>query len=180
MKRFCGLMPSDEIEKTVIYKYLPNDSLIEIEAGPNGWTIIAPDESTKFKDEKIGTEKNFENAENELYSEYEAKDLFRMPHHINTVEEAICEKDDENAEAADKQEIIDQLTEICADDNERKDSWNKNHNKVNMNEFQAKAFAKFDCITPDNELDISKLIRNPEIMDKVRQWLDENKKNNSK
>lgn len=179
MERFCDLMPSDEIEKTIIYKYLPNDSLIEIEAGPNGWTIIAPDESTKFKDEKIGTEKNFENAENELYGEYEAKDLFRIPHHINTPEEALCEKDEENAEAADKQEMIDQLTEIWADDNERKGRWIKNYNKVNMNECQAKAFAKFGCITPENELDIPKLIRNPEIMDKVRQWLDENK-NNSK
>ena len=64
MRRFFGMMPSSEIEVTKIY----DDGLsgylrLQIDAGPNGWTVHMADGSAKFKDESKGTEKNLAEAE---------------------------------------------------------------------------------------------------------------------
>lgn len=61
MKRFMGMMPIKEVEKTAIYK----DSYgheVRIDAGPNGWTVFYVDGSTNYKDETLTTEENFNNA----------------------------------------------------------------------------------------------------------------------
>lgn len=61
MKRFMGLMPSDEV---TINKYFidSNKLRIRIQAGPHGWTIIYADSSTSFQDNDAKPEENFANA----------------------------------------------------------------------------------------------------------------------
>lgn len=61
MKRFFGMMPVDEIERT---EHFVDDCGLPvlIDAGPNGWTVRFADMSSKYKDESIGTEANFKNA----------------------------------------------------------------------------------------------------------------------
>lgn len=61
MKRFFGMMPVDEIERTehFVDKY---GEPVRIDAGPNGWTVRFADMSSKYMDESIGTEANFKNA----------------------------------------------------------------------------------------------------------------------
>lgn len=61
MKRFCGMMPSSEIEKTKQYKN-SHDLKITIEAGVHGWTITYADSSTKYKDTDSTTDENFKTA----------------------------------------------------------------------------------------------------------------------
>ena len=61
MKRFYGMMPCDEIEKEVQYKDNHNMNCL-IQAGPNGWTVIFADSSTRYKDNVATTEKNFNEA----------------------------------------------------------------------------------------------------------------------
>lgn len=69
MKRFMGMMPSDEIEKTVSFK--EKLGTITIDAGPNGWTIIYPDGSTIWKDnEGAGTEENYKVAAAVVYTQF--------------------------------------------------------------------------------------------------------------
>jgi hypothetical protein len=61
MKRFFGMMPVKEIERTEEFM----DDLgfsVRIDAGPNGWTVRFADMSSSYKDESIGTEANFKNA----------------------------------------------------------------------------------------------------------------------
>jgi hypothetical protein len=61
MKRFFGMMPSDEIKKEKHYK----DDLglrITIQAGPHGWTIMYADSSSEFKDVDSTTNENFKTA----------------------------------------------------------------------------------------------------------------------
>lgn len=61
MKRFFGMMPVSEIERTeeFVDKY---GLSVRIDAGPNGWTVRFADMSSAYKDESIGTEANFKNA----------------------------------------------------------------------------------------------------------------------
>ena len=61
MKRFFGMMPVSEIERTenFVDKY---GLSVRIDAGPNGWTVRFADMSSRYKDESIGTDANFENA----------------------------------------------------------------------------------------------------------------------
>lgn len=67
MKRFFGMMPSDEIEKEVIWKDDPDSNFKEtIQAGPNGWSIIWADTSTTFKDDPKGTTANYKEAVEKL------------------------------------------------------------------------------------------------------------------
>ena len=64
MKRFFGMMPSSEIEVRKIYDDgLSGHLHMEIDAGPNGWTLRMADGSTRYKDESKGTEKNLAEAE---------------------------------------------------------------------------------------------------------------------
>lgn len=61
MRRFAGMMPVSEIERTETFK----DKLglrVRIDAGPNGWTIRWADNGSTYADESIGTDANFKNA----------------------------------------------------------------------------------------------------------------------
>lgn len=70
MKRFMGMMPSNEIEKTVTFKDEFNMK-IRIDAGPNGWTITYADGSTIWKDnEGAGTEENYKVAAAVVYTQF--------------------------------------------------------------------------------------------------------------
>lgn len=61
MNRFMGLMPANEIEKS--QTFLDEHGLkVTIEAGPNGWTIIYADSSSKYEDVINTTEENFYKA----------------------------------------------------------------------------------------------------------------------
>lgn len=61
MKRFFGMMPVNEIERTE--HFVDECGLsVRIDAGPNGWTVRFADMSSRYKDESIGTEANFKNA----------------------------------------------------------------------------------------------------------------------
>lgn len=61
MKRFCGMMPSSEIEKSK--QYMDGSGLkITIEAGMHGWTITYADASTKYRDIDSTTDDNFKTA----------------------------------------------------------------------------------------------------------------------
>ena len=61
MKRFFGMMPVNEIERT---EYFVDECglSVRIDAGPNGWTVRFADMSSEYKDETLGTEANFKNA----------------------------------------------------------------------------------------------------------------------
>lgn len=61
MNRLFGLMPNNEtvIERTFIDQ---NNLTVMIQAGPNGWSIIYSDYSSKYNDEKSTTEENFNKA----------------------------------------------------------------------------------------------------------------------
>ncbi len=62
MKRMFGMMPSKEIEVSNIYD--DGDGMkVTIDAGPNGWSILLADGSSKYKDESKGTEANLAEAE---------------------------------------------------------------------------------------------------------------------
>ena len=61
MNRIFGLMPVAEIEKEQRFKDTYGLSII-IQAGPNGWTIIYADSSSKWNDEENTTEENFNKA----------------------------------------------------------------------------------------------------------------------
>ena len=69
MKRFMGMMPTNEIEREENFKN-QDDLKIKIQAGPNGWTILYSDGERKYKDNTCSTEENF----NEAY-ETAVKDL---------------------------------------------------------------------------------------------------------
>lgn len=63
MKRFFGMMPSNEIEKEEIWIDDPESNFKEIiQAGPNGWTIIWADGGSSYVDQSKGTEANYEEA----------------------------------------------------------------------------------------------------------------------
>lgn len=65
MKRFCGMMPSDEIEKRV--QYVDEEGLhIFIDVGKHGWTIHWADMSTTYGDKDATTEENFKEAYEKL------------------------------------------------------------------------------------------------------------------
>lgn len=61
MRRFAGMMPVNEIERTEIFKDKYGGS-VRIDAGPNGWTVRYADMSSNYADVSFGTEQNFKNA----------------------------------------------------------------------------------------------------------------------
>ena len=61
MNRMFGLMPRNEVEKERSFKD-PNGLTITIQAGPNGWTIIYADYSSRYADVESTTEENFDTA----------------------------------------------------------------------------------------------------------------------
>ena len=65
MKRFFGMMPSSEVELQKSFE----DSLgyrINLEAGPNGWTVMYEDGSTDYKDAVATSEANLDEAVSHL------------------------------------------------------------------------------------------------------------------
>jgi len=71
MKRFMGLMPSSEvaIEKRFLVD-VNQIQVVTIQAGYGGWTIIFPDNSTEFKDEKNDPETNYQIAKKVMQKHY--------------------------------------------------------------------------------------------------------------
>jgi hypothetical protein len=61
MKRFFGMMPSDEIDIEKRYTD-KNGYKITIQAGLHGWTILWSDMSSNFKDSDATAEENFKTA----------------------------------------------------------------------------------------------------------------------
>lgn len=61
MRRFAGMMPVNEIERTEIFKDKYGHD-VRIDAGPNGWTVRYADMSSNYADASFGTEQNFKNA----------------------------------------------------------------------------------------------------------------------
>lgn len=61
MKRFFGMMPSNEISIEKSYKDKHNLTII-IQAGEHGWTVIYADGGTNYKDVDDTPENNFEKA----------------------------------------------------------------------------------------------------------------------
>lgn len=61
MVRFCGMMPSSDIERQEIFKDM-SDLEIIIQAGVNGWTIIYADGSTNYADKLDTVDNNFNEA----------------------------------------------------------------------------------------------------------------------
>ena len=64
MKRFFGMMPSDEIKKEEHFRDKSNLEII-IQAGENGWSILYADGSSLYRDNTKDTEGNFKEAYNE-------------------------------------------------------------------------------------------------------------------
>ena len=67
MKRFMGMMPSDEVEinKRVKDKYGMG---ITIQSGKNGWTILYADSSSEYENVESTAEGNFNAAMGRLRS----------------------------------------------------------------------------------------------------------------
>lgn len=61
MVRFCGMMPSSDIERQEIFKDM-SDLEIVIQAGVKGWTIIYADGSTDYVDKVDTVDNNFNEA----------------------------------------------------------------------------------------------------------------------
>lgn len=61
MNRMFGMMPRNEVEKERSFKD-PHGLTITIQAGPNGWTIIYADHSSRWDDIEATTEENFDTA----------------------------------------------------------------------------------------------------------------------
>lgn len=58
MKRFMGMMPSDEVK--IRKRFDTGDGMTaRIDAGPNGWTVTYADYSTRFEDKEDSSENNF-------------------------------------------------------------------------------------------------------------------------
>lgn len=61
MRRFMGLMPSDEVQ--LEHRYLDRNNMrVIIQAGPHGYTILWADHSSNWEDVDDTTENNFEKA----------------------------------------------------------------------------------------------------------------------
>jgi len=66
MNRFCGMMPSSEVEKEKSFRVGAGQLIVTIQAGKNGWTILYADSSSEYKDVVDTTENNFNKALNIL------------------------------------------------------------------------------------------------------------------
>lgn len=79
MKRFFGMMPSDEIKKSETYDD-GNGLRIRIDAGPNGWTVTWADGGTNYNDVVATTEENFKTAYDLMISKFpKAKEVKDRP-----------------------------------------------------------------------------------------------------
>lgn len=61
MKRFLGLMPSDEVTIERVFVDFTKHKVL-IQAGPKGWTVIYADNSCEYKDVDATAEDNFDAA----------------------------------------------------------------------------------------------------------------------
>lgn len=74
MKRFFGMMPSDEIK---IQKTFADDLglKIKIQAGENGWTILYADNSSEYADVVDKSLNNFNAALKKLKEHFNVKEF---------------------------------------------------------------------------------------------------------
>lgn len=70
MKRFMGMMPSNEVKKEKQFKVGAGQLTVTVQAGENGWTIIYADSSSDYKDVVDTTENNFNKAVEVLKSNF--------------------------------------------------------------------------------------------------------------
>ena len=90
MKRFMGMMPSEEIKKSK--QFIDSSGLkITIDAGENGWTILYADSSSEYKDVVDTTENNFNAALTVLKSHLEVKEC-DSESRGERCEECMCER----------------------------------------------------------------------------------------
>jgi hypothetical protein len=67
MKRFMGMMPSNEVE--IIKRIKDKTGMgITIQSGKNGWTILYADSSSDYQDIESTAEENFNRALGRLKS----------------------------------------------------------------------------------------------------------------
>ena len=69
MKRFMGMMPSNEVKKEKRFD-TGNGLIATVQAGENGWTILYADSSSEYKDVVDTTENNFDKAVEVLKSHF--------------------------------------------------------------------------------------------------------------
>lgn len=62
MKRFMGMMPSDEVKKEQRFKVGDGQLTVTVQSGENGWTILYADGSSEYADEFDTTDNNFNKA----------------------------------------------------------------------------------------------------------------------
>lgn len=117
MKRFFGMMPSDEItiEKTYRAHGIMVDVYITIQAGPNGWTVIWPDKGTNYDDKTDDPEENFKTAYELAKTKYPD-----MVEDNESAEECdCCEECDEEDDSEDISGLLSLYTKLAEDIMER-------------------------------------------------------------
>lgn len=91
MKRFMGMMPSNEIELTQHFVD-DNGFKIKVESGKNGWTITFADYSTMYKDVEASSEDNMDAAVNELKKQMKVHPVIKSDTPNEEISEEICEE----------------------------------------------------------------------------------------
>ena len=70
MKRFFGMMPSNEVKREERFKVGIGQLIVTIQAGENGWTILYADSSSEYKDESDTVDNNFDKAMKVLKAQF--------------------------------------------------------------------------------------------------------------
>jgi hypothetical protein len=70
MKRFMGMMPSSEVKREERFKVGMRQSVVTVQSGENGWTILYADSSSEHQDEVDTTDNNFNKAMKVLNSHF--------------------------------------------------------------------------------------------------------------
>lgn len=70
MNRFMRMMPSSEVEKEQQFKVGADKSVVTVQAGKNGWTILYADSSSEYNDVIDTVDNNFESALKVLNSRF--------------------------------------------------------------------------------------------------------------
>ena len=108
MKRFFGMMPSDEVEIEKHYK--TNLGTVTIQAGKEGYSILFADGSSKYEDIQDTTENNFNKAY-ELF-----KDLTKIDSTGRIYMNVYCiERIDKVSWCQDYKMIVVAENELCAE-----------------------------------------------------------------
>lgn len=62
MNRFMGMMPSSEVEIEENFRVGDDQSIVTLQAGKKGWTILFSDSSSEYQDIEDIAENNFQLA----------------------------------------------------------------------------------------------------------------------